>query len=310
MSPQWKGKQVVVTGGTGFIGSFLVEKLLDAGAHVRVPVRAANYRALSERRSEVEWLEGDMRDSKYCAELVKDCDHIFHAASHRRNVDYHRKYCGDVAVGNVLMTVALLDGLKEVKSKASVTFFSTANVPQTNDVLALSQSEKIDGYMLGKALCETLWFASAKQRKFPLLILRPVGVYGPRDTFSEDGNVIPSLMVRARDSEKELIVWGSGEQERAFLYVEDLIGAIFTLIEAQAQGIQYVVPPDIVTVKDLAERIKDLVKTELVLTFDTTKPEGQRSLPRLAADASLDSFLWTELHEGLKRTVDWWRAPR
>jgi uncharacterized protein YbjT (DUF2867 family) len=73
----WKGKYVLVTGGTGFIGSLLVEALLDRGASVRVPVRAANYRSLSRRRSEIEWVDGDLRDSEYCTRLVSGMNHVF-----------------------------------------------------------------------------------------------------------------------------------------------------------------------------------------------------------------------------------------
>jgi dihydroflavonol-4-reductase len=70
----WNDKTVLVTGGTGFIGSFLVEQLLERGASVRVPLRAQNYRALSHRRAEIEWMEGDLRDSFYCEQLVDGVD--------------------------------------------------------------------------------------------------------------------------------------------------------------------------------------------------------------------------------------------
>jgi nucleoside-diphosphate-sugar epimerase len=309
MMTSWKGKCVVVTGGTGFIGSFLVERLLDAGANVRVPVRASNYRSLSSRRDEIEWVEGDLRDPTYCETLLQGADHLFHAAAHRRNFVYHRKYCGDVMAENALMTVALLKGLKETGSMP-VTFLSTANVPLTSDVILLAQSENLDGYVLGKALCETLWFAASRQRKFPLLIVRPVGAYGPRDTFSEDGNVIPSLMVRARNSEDKLVVWGSGDQERAFLFIDDLIDATLTMIDAQAQGIQYIVPPNAITIRELAETIRDIVNPELTITFDKVKPEGARSFARLPLHDSLLDFPWTSFIDGLKRTYAWWTSSR
>ncbi len=302
----WKGKHVLVTGGTGFIGSVLVELLLERGARIRVPIRAANYRSLSRRRSEIEWMDGDLRDSEYCTKLVSGMNHVFHLASHRRNVDFHRKYCADVLAGNVEMTLAMTRALKDYRS-ASVTFFSTANVPPKIDVIRLAQQESNDGYVLGKALCETLWLTAARQYGFPLLIVRPVGVYGERDTFSEDGNVIPSLMVKAEAASDTLHVWGSGKQERIFLYVHDLAAAVLRLLDHNAQGIQYITPLDTVTVARVAELIRDLVHPGLTIAFDATKPEGRRSIAALPPHECLESFPWTSLQEGLRRTYEGWK---
>jgi nucleoside-diphosphate-sugar epimerase len=304
---RWNGQHVLVTGGTGFIGSFVVEHLLDAGAHVRVPLRAQNYRALSARRAEIDWLEGDLRDSSYCTELVEGVSHVFHLASCRRNSEYHQKRCSDVLNENVRMSLALLEALKE-RPSVPVTFFSTANVPPNLDTVALSQGESVDGYVLGKAICETLWFTAARQRKFPLLIVRPVGAYGPRDTFTEEGNVIPALMVKTRDSEDALHVWGDGTQERAFLYVEDLVKAAFLLIEAGAQGIQYITTKDVVTVKELAESIRNLVQPKLAIKYDTSKTVINRTIPTLPLHPALKKFAWTPFQEGLRRTYESWNT--
>ncbi len=305
----WKNKHVLVTGGTGFLGSFLVERLLAEGATVRVPARSKNFRTLSDKRAKVEWVVGDLRDAEYCASLLKGIDSVFHLAACRRDAEYHERKCSDTATENVRMTLALIDGLKEHKAKLPhVTFFSTANIPPTIDVIALAQNEHTNGYVLGKAVCETLWLLAAHQLNFPLLTVRPVGSYGPRDTFTEEGNVIPSLFVRARDAKEKLTVWGSGEQERAFLYVEDLVEAILRLHSAGARGVQYVHAPEVVRVKELAAMICSLVRPDLPIVFDAEKPEGLRVIPLLPPHPCLDDLPWTSLSDGLKRTYDAWQA--
>jgi len=301
----WKGKRVLVTGGTGFIGSVFVEKLLSLGADLRVPVRAATYRWLSKLRSKIEWMDGDLRDDEYCEKLLEGVDHVFHMASYRRNVDFHHTHCADVLAGNVEMTLALSAALKG-HPNLPVIFFSSANVPPEIDVIRLAQQEKTDGYVLGKALCETFWLTASRQYGFPLLIVRPVGVYGERDTFSLEGNVIPSLMVKA-EAEKQLSVWGSGKQERVFLYVHDLVEAVLCLLDHDARGIQYVMPTALTTVARLAATIRDIVHPGLTIVFDATKPEGSRSLAVLPPHPCLKEFPWTPLEEGLKRTYKGWK---
>ncbi len=308
MKKDWAGKSVLVTGGTGFIGSFLVERLLDSGAKVRVPLRAENYRALSSRRSEVDWLEGDLRDPAYCTELVKGVDEIFHLAASRRNSAYHQKRPSDVINDNVRMTLALLDAMRETDSTASVTFFSSANVPSSMDAISLAQSDTVDGYIFGKTICCMLWLAAHRQRKFPLLILRPVGVYGPRDTFNEDANLIPALMVQTRDAKEMLKVWGDGTQERAFLFVEDLINAIFKLHDAGASGIQYITSNDVVTVKQVAEKIRDIIRPGLPIEFEPQKTVLDRAIPALSLHESIASHPWTPLDEGLRKTYTSWNG--
>lgn len=308
MAISWQNRRVLITGGTGFIGSFVAEYLLDAGAKVRIPVRSQNYRSLSERRSEIEWLEGDLRDPAYCQTLVRDIDHVFHLASCRRNIDFHYKRCGDTAAENVRMTLALLDALKEEeRTDTSVTFFSTANMPRTIAAATVGAIRPLDGYVLGKSMCEFLWLSAAQQRKFPLLIVRPVGIYGPRDTFAKDGNVIPSLMVKAQSAKDQLEVWGSGAQERTFLYIEDAVKALFMLLDAGAQGVEYLTSSEVITIKTLAETIRDAVHPELPIHFDTSMPEGEPRVHTPSLHECLQDFSWTPFDEGLEKTVHSWR---
>lgn len=252
-------------------------------------------------------MDGDLRDPEYCKKLIMGMDHVFHLASYRRNVSFHRTHCADVLAGNVEMSLALTQALKEYPH-AGVTFFSSANVPPEIDVIKLAREESADGYVLGKAVAEALWFTAEKQYGFKLLVVRPVGVYGERDTFTVDGNVIPSLMVKAEEAKTELSVWGSGQQARVFVYGPDLVQAVLRLLDHSAQGIQYVLPSDTVTIGQVATMVRDLVRPDLPITFDATKPEGKRSIAVLMNHPCLKDFPWTTLSEGLRKTYEGWKG--
>jgi dTDP-glucose 4,6-dehydratase len=304
MDYSMNGKMALITGATGFVGSFLTERLLKEGVKVRAAARSKNFRTLSTKRFNIEFCEGDLRDFDYCESIVDGVDIIFHFASCRRSTPYHNEFASTVAEENVRMTLSLLHAVRTARKKKEVrvVFLSTANVPPTLDTVSVAQEKKSDGYILGKALCETLWFLGSRQADFPLLTLRPVGAYGPRDTFTEDSNVIPSLFYRTQNAKDVLTVWGSGNQERGFLYVEDMVSAILLLVQHNISGIQYIPSTTTISIRALAEKIRDLVQPGLPIVFDTSKPDGLRTIPLLPAHELLQTIAWTDLTEGLTLT--------
>ncbi len=299
-------ERIVVTGGSGFMGSFLVEELLRRGAVVRVPVFKGDQGFLKNVAG-IEFLDGDLRDPNFCQKLLDGADRLFHLASRRKNVAEHRRLAGEIAADNIRMSLALSASVTQ--KPIPVTFVSSATVPEPLSLLSVSEASETDGYALGKAASEMIWLTASRQYHFPLLTVRPVGIYGPRDLFSLEGNVIPSLMVKAKESEI-IDVWGSGKAKRSFLYVEDVVRALIVLAEAEASGIQYLASPETVTVKKLAEQIRDLVAQGKELRFDDSKPEGKLALEFPLPHPSLNGMAWTPLGEGLKRTLDWYNAQR
>jgi UDP-glucose 4-epimerase len=285
---------VVVTGGTGCIGSFLVELLLKKGATVRVPFRN-DYGHLKHVSDQIDWMKGDLSDPEFCTELLQGATHLCHLAAFRQNIDFHVQHRDEVIEKNVQMTTNLI---KASSSGTHVTFFSTALLGTVDN-----PKDASDGYIAGKAACEELWQASG----LTLLLLRPVNVYGPRDRFGEGANVIPALMDRSQKEEKTLSVWGSGKQERSFLYAPDLAAVAMAFIEKGSSGVQYITPPEVLSIGDLSAQIVQIVKPELQITFDTSHEEGAMAMPSFPLDPLLQDITWTPLSEGLQETFEWWQ---
>lgn len=288
-------KTVVVTGGTGFIGSFLVEELLQSGVTVRVPFRKEKG-YLNTIDDQIEWMQGDLCDAAFCTELLTGADQLMHLAAYRKNIDEHHKHKEEIIAQNVFVTENLIGA---VPPQCTVTFFSTALVGTVDD----SFNSK-DGYIAAKARCEKLW----KEATSDLLIVRPINVYGPRDYFGIDGNVVPALMKKASQEAETLTVWGSGKQERAFLYAPDLAKATMVLLEHAVTGTVYIVPSEVMPIKDLAQKIVEIVHPSLTLAFDTTKQEGILTMPDFPVHPLLSTFSWTPLSEGLQDTFDWYQS--
>ena len=302
---EWKGKNVLVTGGTGFIGSFLVEELLKRGAHVRVPMRGESLKWLEAHADNVGFIKGDITNPEDCRKFVAGIDHVFHLASERRNIKYHQEHSDEVHAANVSMTNALINALRDTL-QVPVIFFSTANIQQVEG----EKDSPKDGYTSGKEACEALWIAAAEEQGFPLLIVRPPSVYGPRDSFGKEANVIPALIMKAAESNDTLEVWGDGTQKRMFLYVEDIPKALMKLLDSEIEDLQYIHPGNTVTVKELAEHIRDCMHPGLPLSFDTSKPQGSSYAPLPAVSEVLSAFQWTSLADGIQKTVEWWNAEQ
>jgi nucleoside-diphosphate-sugar epimerase len=300
----WHGKTVLITGGTGFIGSHLAEHLYAKGAIVRIPYRQENSWRM-EHDNVMDFRQGDIADAAFAREAIEGVDHVFHLASFRRNIAYHQQNITEVAEKNVQMANAIADAVRH--HPAPLTFFSTANIPpDARDDTRTST----DGYQLGKALCEEVFTSLASDAQIPLLCVRPVSVYGPRDKFSKDSNVVPALITKAVEEEHTLTVWGSGKQHRKFVFVTDVIDATLALLDAGATGVQYVSPPNTVAIAELATIICKHAHPNLALAFDTTKPEGPHQDTPLPFHPCLASFPWKTLESGIAETITWWKEQR
>jgi GDP-L-fucose synthase len=314
----WQGKRVIVTGGAGFLGSFVTEQLAKRGAQDIFIPRIESYNLI----------ERDGVDAMYADALrdVKPQDVVLiHLAANVGGIGANREHPAEFFYDNIMMGVQLMHQAykrnvgKFVAIGTVCAYPKYTPVPFKEDDLWNGYPEETNApYGLAKKMMLVQAQAYREQYGFNAVFLLPVNLYGPRDNFNlQTSHVIPALIRKAlgaRDrGDKELQVWGDGSPTREFLYVEDAAAGIIAAAE------KYNRPDPVnlgsgyeISIKDLAELIVKLTGFGGRLAWQTDKPNGQ---PRRGLDVSRarDYFGWeakVTFEEGIRRTIEWYETQR
>jgi GDP-L-fucose synthase len=298
--------RVLVTGGAGFLGSHVVDRLRSDGADVFVP-----------RRDDY-----DLTDAASVARLFADAEPelVIHLAAEVGGIGANRANPGRYWYANLLMGVHVLeqsrlaDVSKIVLAGTICAYPKFAPIPFREDDLWNGYPEETNApYGIAKKTLLVGAQGYRHQYGTNAIFLLPVNLYGPRDNFDlETSHVIPALirrMVEARDrGDEEIVLWGDGSPTREFLYVDDCAEAI--VLAAQRYDDEEPVnlgTGEEIPIRELAELIRELTGFTGTIRWDTTKPNGQprRKLDVTAAEERFGFRARTPLREGLRRTIDW-----
>jgi GDP-L-fucose synthase len=309
MAGFWTDKRVVVTGGAGFLGSFVIEALLRRGGPRPFVVRSRDYDLRKE--ADIVRLLGDARP-----EL------IIHLAAVVGGIGANREQPGrffydNLMMGAQLMEQARLAGVGKFVAVGTVCSYPKfVPIPCREDDLWNGYPEETNApYGLAKKMLLVQSQAYRQQYGFNSIFLLPVNLYGPGDNFDpRSSHVIPALIKKCVDAVEagapEIEVWGTGTATREFLYVEDAAEAI-ALAAERYDGAE---PVNIgggheISIKDLVALIAELTGFSGHVSWDTSKPDGQ---PRRMMDSSRAATYFgfvakTPFEEGLRRTIEWYR---
>lgn len=316
----WKNKKVLVTGGAGFCGSHLVELLVTSGADVKVVDSFENGTKdnLLNVINEIELIEGNLLDYKTCKKVTNNQDIVMHLAAKVGGVGYNVKHPATMFYHNVMMNTQMLEASKIdyverylcVSSACVYPRYCSIPTPEEEGFKESPEPTNF-GYGWSKRIAELQAQAYHDEYGMKISIVRPYNMYGPRDHFNlELAHVIPALINKVISGMNPVVVWGDGEQTRAFVYVEDVARGMMLAIE------KYPKPDPINIGTDEEIKIKDLIKLIVKLSgknpeviFDTKKPGGQ---PRRNANISkakklLDYHPIITLEHGLMKTIDYYR---
>lgn len=315
----WKGKRVIVTGGAGFLGSFVIEKLKEHGATDIFVPRIEDY-DLTDRDSIEQMYKDALEDGFNAKNLL-----IIHLAANVGGIGANREHPAEFFYDNLMMGVQLMHqawqrGVGKFVAIGTVCAYPKFTpVPFKEDDLWIGYPEETNApYGLAKKMMLVQAQAYRQQYGFNAIYLLPVNLYGPRDNFNlQTSHVIPALIrkaIKAQErGDKELVAWGDGSPTREFLYVEDAADGIVTAAE------KFNSPEPVnlgsgyeISIKDLTEMIIRLTGFKGKLVWDTSKPNGQ---PRRGLDVSRakEYFGWqaqVSFEEGMRRTIEWFKVNK
>lgn len=316
----WKNRQALVTGGTGFIGSHLVEHLVAQGAKVCVVGRHAPkcWHPDPSICRAVEYFGGDLSDALFCERACRRQEIILHLAATVGGIGYNFPHPATLFYENVLPGVQLLHaaqraGVEKILLVSSACVYPRdARIPTPEEDGFLQDPEKGNlGYGWGKRVLEVYGKLLVREFGMFVVIVRPYNAYGPRDDFSPvTSHVIPALFRKALEPGDELAVWGDGTPTRSFVYVEDIVHGFLLAAERGpiADPINLGTEEE-VSIAEVAHLILEVCGVKKRLRFDRSKPGGQ---PRRTCDISravrtLGFRAEVPLRKGLQLTVNWLR---
>lgn len=306
------GKRILVTGGSGFLGVQVLDKLSAHDVAEIVAPRSAQY---------------DLRDHEAIQTLLADArpDVVVHLAAVVGGIGANMATPGQFFYDNAIMGIQLIEesrlaGVERFVCVGTVCAYPKhAPAPFKEEDLWNGYPEETNApYGLAKKMLLVQLQAYRQQYGFDGVYLLPVNLYGPHDNFDErTSHVIPALIKKcceALDSGADSIVcWGTGRASREFLYVEDAADGIAAAAARYESG----EPVNLgsgqeISIADLTALIAELVGFRGEIVWDETKPDGQprRWLDTSRAEHAFDFRAGTDLREGLRQTIDWYRSSR
>ena len=314
----WKNKTVVVSGGSGFIGSHFVEELAALGANVISLTKSNPVKELAPRNN-VRYVNIDLLDYRsfdnLCESTTSEINCFIHCAALDGNSEYKLKYAAKILDDNNRLVSNVLNGCRKngindvviMSSSEIYTDTTPKAIAETNDYHE-GISFSSNGYFLSKVFAEILSELYANQYGMHIYLPRPANVYGERDGLKPGINrVIPSMIDKVARGE-DIEIWGDGTQSRSFIYVKDLVHTTLAMIKGKYTGPLNVSTKDQVSILDLAKIISDRYGSKVNINLDKTKPTGAAArMLDISKMHEIIDFEPVPIQDGIENTIQWYK---
>lgn len=310
MTGFWENKKILLTGGAGFLGTHIVENLVQkrgvSASQIYIPRR--------------EFF--DLRVWTNCQKVVENADLIIHLAARVGGIGFNQKYPGTLFYDNIMMGTQLMEAARLAKVKKFVQVGTVCAYPKftptpfkEDDLWNGYPEETNASYGIAKKALLVMAQAYRQQYGMNIIYLLPVNLYGPSDNFDLDSShVIPALVRKFTEAvekgEKQVSIWGTGKASREFLYVEDAAEGIIAATE------KYDKPAPVnlgsgkeITIKKLVDIVAKITGFGGKIIWDTSRPDGQprRCLDTTRAKNEFGFEAKTDLLTGLQKTIEWYK---
>jgi len=311
MANFWQDKKVLVTGGHGFLGTYVTQKLASRGATVIAPTHA----------------QYDLVDGQQIKKMYAEnpCDMVIHLAAAVGGIGINSEHPGKFFYENLMMGVQLIEQARQAKIPKFVALGTVCAYPKLTPV-PFSEDNLWNGYPeetnapygLAKKMMLVQSQGYRAEYGFNSIFLLPVNLYGPGDNFDpSSSHVIPALIKKCVDAvnsgAESIEVWGDGSASREFLYAEDAAEGILLAAEKYNKSDPVNLGSSFeITIKDLVDIIIKETGFKGTVKWDASKPNGQprRKLDTTRAKAEFGFESSTTFEDGLRKTIDWYEAAR
>jgi len=301
----WNNKKILVTGGGGFLGSYLVSELKKKGIQNLV---------ISSSK------ENDLRILENCKKIVKNVNYVFHLAGNVGGIGLNQEKPGELFYNNIMMGTQLLDESRKAGVEKFIALGTICSYPKFTPVPFTESSiwegypeETNAAYGLAKKMLLVQSQAYRKQYNFKSIVLIPTNLYGPKDNFNpRSSHVIPALILKIYNAKKfnksSINVWGDGTPTRDFLYVEDAAKGIIQAAEKYDDDSPLNLgSAEEISIKNIVTLLCELMEFNGTVVWDNSKPNGQprRCVSYSKAEEKIGFKPQIKLKDGLKKTVEY-----
>ena len=312
----FEDKNVLVTGGAGFVGSNLIERLLELGADVNATLYN---KAAVIQDDRITYLTCDLRKPEDCKQAVENIDYVFMCAANTSGAKVMTTTPLAHLTPNLLMNMNMLEASYEAGVGKFLFMSSNTVYPLTDFAVKeddvtneFYKSYHIVAWMkrFTEIVCDM--YSTKIQKPMKTVVVRPGNLYGPRDKFDwEKSKVIPALIRRAVERHSPFVVWGEGLDVKDFLYIDDYIDGMLLAMEKldDFQPINIASGQPVTIRQVLSVILETAGYGDANIQYDTTKPT---MIPKRMIDISLakEKLGWEpriSLQDGIQRTVDWYK---